>query len=279
MSHPHEDDIGDMVSVLNFVPILKYIDSGVTHTTKTYENLMQIKVDKQIPYTETRAGDSFIFGDTSVKKFSSSLSGELNDDSFSLVVTDGKISYLFLGDNENAAAPVTILKVAHYGSSSSTKNLGIINLEVAVISVGTGNTYGHPAQSTISKLNQAGVQTYRTDTNGMIIIYSDGSTYTVKIGKGFVSPAKMTMSAPVSITPASTSRPTPIPTPLFVAPAPVQSSSSGGICDCSGNIYNYGDFPLPNDVTADECFAYCKSQGKGDIHGLDQDKDNLPCEG
>lgn len=84
---------------------------------------------------------------------------------------------------------------------------------------------------------------------------------------------------------------TPIPTQVYTAtPIPTQYSapinsftnplySGSSVCDCSANIYNCkGDFPLPNGATADECYAYCKSQGKGDVHGLDRDKDGDACE-
>lgn len=54
---------------------------------------------------------------------------------------------------------------------------------------------------------------------------------------------------------------------------------SDEICDCSANIYNCkGDFPLPNGATADDCYAYCKSQGKGDVHDLDRNSDGDACE-
>jgi Tfp pilus assembly protein PilF len=69
---------------------------------------------------------------------------------------------------------------------------------------------------------------------------------------------------------------TPTPIPINYSPA---SSFTSNICDCSNDIYNCGDFPLPNGVSAQKCYEYCKSQGKGDIHGLDKDKNGVTCEG
>jgi hypothetical protein len=53
------------------------------------------------------------------------------------------------------------------------------------------------------------------------------------------------------------------------------SSSNSGVCDCSYNRYNCGDFTSSD---AQDCYLYCKSLGKGDIHDLDRDHDGDACE-
>ncbi|MBQ9782155.1 MAG: hypothetical protein IJW26_03125, partial [Clostridia bacterium] len=65
-----------------------------------------------------------------------------------------------------------VLKVGHHGSdtSSSTTFLDLIKPERAVISCGTGNTYGHPHQVTLNNLLSRNCNVYRTDTNGHIVI-------------------------------------------------------------------------------------------------------------
>jgi len=55
-------------------------------------------------------------------------------------------------------------------------------------------------------------------------------------------------------------------------------SITGPICECSKDIYNCNNFPLSNGVSALDCFNYCKSLGKGDIHKLDRDGDGKVCE-
>ncbi len=69
---------------------------------------------------------------------------------------------------------------------------------------------------------------------------------------------------------------------LIFTGSPGASSKSGStseaICDCSGDTYNCKDFPLPNGATGQDCFNYCKAQGKEDIHKLDRDNDGLVCE-
>ncbi|MDE5830259.1 MAG: hypothetical protein K2H53_00730 [Clostridia bacterium] len=58
-----------------------------------------------------------------------------------------------------------ILKVAHHGSKSSTTDafLEAVSPKIALIGVGKNNTFGHPSESTIQKLNKMGVRIYRTD--------------------------------------------------------------------------------------------------------------------
>jgi len=281
-THPHDDHIGGMESVINSISVQKYVDNGATHTTKTYENLMSTLVRKQIPYVEVKAGDLFTFGNTKVEvKSPNRISGDLNDDSVTLLVTDGSVRYLFTGDNEYATSPATILKVAHHGSSGSESKLNSINPEVAIIMVGSGNSYGHPSSSVVNSLKNQGIEVLRTDIDGTITIKSDGRKYTVQSKQGtpsgsgaqnsfaFTDPTK---SPTVSYTQAP---------PIISAPsysAPVVEVKSLVVCDCSYDKYNCKDFPLPGGVTGQKCFDYCKSKGKGDVHKLDRDKDGRVCE-
>ena len=74
-----------------------------------------------------------------------------------------------------------ILKAGHHGSrTSSTKDyLEAVQPEIAVISCGEGNSYGHPHQQTLDKFNALGIRSFRTDVNGTITIGTDGNTYEV----------------------------------------------------------------------------------------------------
>jgi hypothetical protein len=74
-----------------------------------------------------------------------------------------------------------VLQVGHHGSysSSSYRFLNAVLPEIGIISVGEGNDYGHPHESTLSRLRDADVEVYRTDLQGDIVVYSDGKNYTV----------------------------------------------------------------------------------------------------
>jgi competence protein ComEC len=71
-----------------------------------------------------------------------------------------------------------LLKVAHHGSATSTSAelLATVHPRYAVISAGVRNVYGHPRREVLERLQQAGVQTYRTDMIGVVSFYLDGKS-------------------------------------------------------------------------------------------------------
>lgn len=104
-----------------------------------------------------------------------------NDGSVVLLVEVRGLRILFLGDQERPSQAdlrrrypglrADVLKVAHHGSSKQDEDL-VANLgaRLAVISVGAGNDYGHPAPSALQLLRQAGMQVHRTDAEGDVAV-------------------------------------------------------------------------------------------------------------
>lgn len=80
--------------------------------------------------------------------------------------------------------PVDVLKVAHHGSEDAGLEalLDRTSPRLAVISVGAGNPYGHPAASTLAELAQHGVRTLRTDRRGTIELDVDRKSFVVRAG-------------------------------------------------------------------------------------------------
>ena len=119
---------------------------------------------------------------------------QLRDNNKSLVIKlhYGRISFLFTADIEELAEGYlagrakglqsTVLKVPHHGSrsSSSKKFLEKVNPEVAVISVGNHNPFGHPSPAVIERLKELGARIYRTDQHGSIQITTDGQDYSIQ---------------------------------------------------------------------------------------------------
>lgn len=68
--------------------------------------------------------------------------------------------------------PIDILKVAHHGSATASTPafLDSVRPRVAIVSAGAGNPYGHPARSTIERLQATGAQVLRTDTDGTVAV-------------------------------------------------------------------------------------------------------------
>ncbi len=102
----------------------------------------------------------------------------------------GDTSALFTGDAPQEvetemlmagqSLDVDILKVGHHGSKSSSSEafIAAVSPEYAVIQVGAGNSYGHPAPAVLDRLH--GIEVLRTDLNGQIEAVSDGMTWRVR---------------------------------------------------------------------------------------------------
>ena len=115
-----------------------------------------------------------------------------NDDSVVLEVTCGEVAILLTGDIggdvEREIAPrltparTRVLKVGHHGSrtSSSSALLEAWRPQIALISAGRGNTFGHPAPEVIQRLESIGADIYRTDRDGQITLESDCHSVAVR---------------------------------------------------------------------------------------------------
>jgi competence protein ComEC len=119
-----------------------------------------------------------------------------NDDSVVLEVLYGDVALLLTGDIgsdvERSLAPrlvpakTRILKVAHHGSRTSTSQelLDAWRPQIALISCGRENPFGHPAPEVVSRLEAAGARIYRTDRDGEITVDTDGQHVVVRTFTG-----------------------------------------------------------------------------------------------
>ncbi len=187
-THPHEDHIGGLDMVINTYAIGQVIMPKVSHTTKTYKDVLTAIQKKGLKITTAKPGLSLDLGPevkTTVLAPVETGYEELNNYSVVIRMVYEQISFLFTGDAEKlsedqilasgAELSSTVLKVGHHGSSSSSSQafLEKVKPQYAVIMTGKQNEYGHPHQETIKKLNDSGI--YRTDQNGTIVATSDGS--------------------------------------------------------------------------------------------------------
>jgi competence protein ComEC len=195
-THPHEDHIGGLITVLRAIPIDKVYMPRATHTTRTFENLLLLIQEKGLRITEAKAGVVLDVGQGASATFVGPVGASydnLNNFSAVLRISYGEASFLFTGDAEvlseremmagNLPLEADVLKVGHHGSHTSTSEAFLKEVEpsVAVISVGRDNTYGHPHSEILARLARHGVVTFSTDINGTIIVISDGKTLQVKV--------------------------------------------------------------------------------------------------
>lgn len=196
-THPHEDHIGGIDDVINNFDIGTIYMPKIQNNTKTFEDVLDAIANKNLKVTTPDVGSNFSVGTVNCEVMECGTGTEeeqknnLNLSSIVIRATYGSESYLFMGDatNKNEEArnwPQTnVLKVGHHGSDTSTskKFLEQIKPQIAIISVGDGNDYGHPKDSTLKKLTNIGAKIYRTDKNGIITITSDGTSNVVSTEK------------------------------------------------------------------------------------------------
>jgi competence protein ComEC len=118
-----------------------------------------------------------------------------------LSVRLGRVRFLLVGDAEAPeerwllaraardpgvaeALRADVLKVGHHGSATSTTAafVAAVRPRLAVVSVGAGNTYGHPSAAVLTRLRAAGARVLRTDRVGAVVVATDGAAVTVEAG-------------------------------------------------------------------------------------------------
>ncbi len=197
ISHPHEDHLGGALAVLDAFPVGKVWDSGYVHGSKLQQRYLQTIKDKGIRFGKPKAGFVEVMGGARVEVLApvhplSGTNSDANNNGLILRVTYGDVSFLLMGDAEGEERATvgtfprsTVLKVSHHGSHNGTDPafLAQVRPQVAVISYGLGNSYGHPHAQTVKALEAAKVRWYST-TGGPVVITTDGKTFSVKGGKG-----------------------------------------------------------------------------------------------
>lgn len=201
-THPHADHIGSMSYIVRHMDIGSIYMPKVSTTTKTYENLLESISDKGLRIKSATVGMSILDeGELSVDVLAPVTIDEddLNNCSIILKLTYKDRSFLFTGDAEKQEfeevyhdMSADVLKVAHHGSSTSTTEeiLERINPQIAVISLGEDNEYGHPHKSTMKYLEEFDCEIYRTDKDNTVKISSDGESLEVEANRPSIERAK-----------------------------------------------------------------------------------------
>ncbi len=197
-THPHEDHIGGLDDVIDNFDIGKVYMPKVTHTTKTFGDVINSIKNKGLRINVPEVGSKLEFGDinATILAPNSSEYQELNNYSIVVKLQYGNNSFMLTGDAENISEKemiekgldlsAQVLKVGHHGSHSSTTDefLNEVNPKYAIIMCEKDNDYGHPHKEIMTKSKDKGIIVYRTDQNGTIIATSDGDNITFNTNQG-----------------------------------------------------------------------------------------------
>ncbi len=209
LSHPHDDHVGGAASVLRALRPRDYYDAAYTRAGEAYQaSLFEARRDG-VTWHRVHPGDSLVVDEVTLTFLgpdSAWVSGlrDANEASAIVLVRVGRVRMLLVGDaergeehwllaHERRFLDADVLKVGHHGSSTSTtpEFLSAVSPRVALVSVGAGNSYGHPSASVMRRLAAAGAQVLRTDRVSTVVVRTDGQTVTVRAGddEWAVSPA------------------------------------------------------------------------------------------
>lgn len=190
-THPHEDHIGGLDNIIDNFNIEEVFLPDVYTTTLTFEDVLNSLENKNMQFTVPQIDSILTLGDAQISILHAEEDpDDLNDASIVLRIDFGDNSFLFTGDATsevekkliNKNIDVDVYKVAHHGSrySNSKTFLNKVSPKYAIISCGKDNSYGHPHNEVIKKLNDNNIEIYRTDEKGTILITSDGKNINIK---------------------------------------------------------------------------------------------------
>ena len=199
LTHPDADHIGSADMVVNTYSVGSVMMEPYTYTSETqvYRNLETAIETRSVATIDPSPNDVYSLGDLHITVLGPlDTYKDKNNNSIVARFDYGETSFMMTGDAETKSekAMVTqygltgklrcdVLKVGHHGSTTSTSSdfLASVKPEIAIISCGEGNKFGHPQEETLDKLAAAGVTVYRTDKVGTIILISDGKKVTYKV--------------------------------------------------------------------------------------------------
>lgn len=189
-THPHEDHIGGMASIIKTFKVGEFIAPKVTSSSEDFKDMIRALINKDIYIKVAKPNITLDLGpDTTCIILSPNrkIYKDTNNYSCAIKISYKTSTYLFTGDIETVSEQeilnkgynlkAQVLKVGHHGSNSSTSTefLNAVSPKIAVISCGANNTYGHPNKETTDKLNNLNCIIYRTDLDKNIVLISDGT--------------------------------------------------------------------------------------------------------
>lgn len=188
-THPDADHVGGLDVIISKFDCGTVFLTEEDRDTDTYQDVLAAMDYRSYEITVPSPGKEFSLGDaTFTIEAPLMLGSDSNDNSIVVHLEHGENSFFFAGDageeeekdilSTGRDVQADVYKIGHHGSKTSTgeEMLQTVNPRYAVISVGEGNRYGHPAAEVLNRLRGQGIEVFRTDEQGSIIADSDGKT-------------------------------------------------------------------------------------------------------
>jgi competence protein ComEC len=201
LSHPHSDHVGGVATVLRSLHPAAYWDGAFAGTSEPYRASLEAAREAHVHWERVHPGDTLRVDGVLLRVLAPdstwmSTLEDPNEASVVVLAQYGTVRFLLMGDaergeerwlleNERDLLEADILKVGHHGSrtSSGDEFLDAVRPELAVISVGAGNSYGHPSPEVVRALARHGAVVLRTDRVGSVVVRTDGRRTEVEEGE------------------------------------------------------------------------------------------------
>ena len=206
LTHPENDHLTGLIEVLKNYEVGNILWTGIVRDTENYKEWERLIAKEQGKEEKAnifiaKAGQKIYLSGKNLNQYIEilypfeNLEGksfkDSNDTSIVNKLIFGENSFLFSGDIYKSAekeilekgridVDSDVLKISHHGSktSSAEEFIAKVSPEVAVISAGKDNQYGHPSPETLEALEKYGITVLRTDAEGDIKIISNGKDLT-----------------------------------------------------------------------------------------------------
>ncbi|GAI40592.1 unnamed protein product, partial [marine sediment metagenome] len=195
------DHVTGLVEVLNRYQVKQVLHPDLDFESDIYDEWLSLVEERDIKCTIAQAGQQIDLGGVVIKVLNPQIphltgtESDIDNNGMVLHISMGEVSFLLTADimweaefeltTHRANLTSTVLKVAHHGSATSTtpEFLAVVNPQLAVISVGADNRFGHPTPEVMEKLEDriGSENIYRTDKLGTIEFITDGERLWVRV--------------------------------------------------------------------------------------------------